>query len=44
MNGLHHGLDTAAVIALAGALIAVATLRHAHHAHQETPQEFAEVV
>jgi EmrB/QacA subfamily drug resistance transporter len=43
VHGLHHGLDTAAVIALVGALIAFATLRHAHHAHQETPQEFAEL-
>src|SRR5262245_21975527 len=31
MNGFHHALEVAAVIALAGALIAVLTLQHARH-------------
>jgi EmrB/QacA subfamily drug resistance transporter len=39
VNGFHHALEVAAVIALAGALIAVATLQHAHHRHEEAPAE-----
>ncbi|MBV8080744.1 MAG: MFS transporter [Actinobacteria bacterium] len=34
VNGLHHGLDTAAAIALAGALIAALTLQGSGHAGQ----------
>jgi EmrB/QacA subfamily drug resistance transporter len=42
VHGLHHGLDTAGVIALVGAAIAAATLHHAHHKRQPAA-EFAEV-
>ena len=36
VNGFHHALEVATVIALAGAVIAFATLRHARH-RQEAP-------
>jgi EmrB/QacA subfamily drug resistance transporter len=35
MNGFHHGLEVAAIIALAGAVIALATLRDARHRPDE---------
>jgi EmrB/QacA subfamily drug resistance transporter len=41
VHGFHHALYVAAAIAFAGALIAVSTLRHAHHRH-EAAAEFAE--
>src|SRR5947207_4380852 len=41
VHGFHHALEVAGVIALAGALIAVATLQHAHHRH-EAAADFAE--
>ena len=31
MNGFHHALDVAAIIAFAGAVVAAATLQHARH-------------
>jgi EmrB/QacA subfamily drug resistance transporter len=34
VHGFHHALVVAGVIALAGALIAVTTLQHAHHRHE----------
>jgi hypothetical protein len=37
VNGFHHAVEVAAVIALAGAAIAAATLQHAHHRHAEEP-------
>jgi EmrB/QacA subfamily drug resistance transporter len=39
LSGFHHALITAGVIALFGALIAVTTLQHAHHRHQEATPE-----
>ena len=36
VHGLHHGLFTAAVIAVVGAGIGAATLRHAHNRHEAT--------
>jgi EmrB/QacA subfamily drug resistance transporter len=41
VNGFHHALEVAAVIALAGALIALATLQHARH-REEPVADFAE--
>jgi EmrB/QacA subfamily drug resistance transporter len=35
LNGFHHALDVGTVIALAGAVIAAGTLRHARHQHEE---------
>jgi MFS family permease len=41
VNGFHHALDVAGVIAIAGAVIAATTLQHAHHKRQAAA-EFAE--
>jgi EmrB/QacA subfamily drug resistance transporter len=41
LNGFHHALIVAGVIALVGALIALLTLQHAHHERQPAA-EFAE--
>ena len=40
VNGFHHALDVGAVIALAGAVIAAATLRHARHQPEAVVREF----
>jgi EmrB/QacA subfamily drug resistance transporter len=37
LNGFHHALITAGVIALVGALIALATLQHARHREEAAP-------
>jgi EmrB/QacA subfamily drug resistance transporter len=37
LNGFHHATEVAALIALAGAVVAFATLRHVHLRHQEAP-------
>ena len=37
LNGFHHALITAGVIALVGALIAFATLQHARHREEVAP-------
>src|SRR5262245_45677312 len=37
LNGFHHALITAGVIALVGALIAFATLQHARHREEAAP-------
>src|SRR6266540_4121805 len=39
VNGFHHALDVGAVIALAGAVIAAATLRHARHQPEAVVRE-----
>jgi EmrB/QacA subfamily drug resistance transporter len=41
LDGFHHALETAAGIAIVGAVIAAVTLQHAHHKRQTAP-EFAE--
>jgi len=41
MDGFHHALETAAGIAIVGAVIAATTLQHAHHTRQAAA-EFAE--
>jgi EmrB/QacA subfamily drug resistance transporter len=41
INGFHHALEVAAVIAFVGAVIAVVTLHHAHH-KRSPATEFAE--
>jgi predicted MFS family arabinose efflux permease len=35
VNGFHHALETGAVLVIVGAVIAFATLKGAHHRHQE---------
>jgi EmrB/QacA subfamily drug resistance transporter len=42
VHGFHHALDTAAVIAIAGAIIALTTLHHARH--RPEPQAASEFV
>jgi sugar/nucleoside kinase (ribokinase family) len=42
VHGFHHELDTAAVIAIAGAIIALTTLHHARH--RPEPQAASEFV
>ena len=41
VHGFHHALEVAGVIELAGALIALTTLQHAHH-RREAAADFAE--
>jgi EmrB/QacA subfamily drug resistance transporter len=41
LHGFHHALEVAAAIALVGAVIAAATLQHAHH-KRHAAAEFAE--
>jgi EmrB/QacA subfamily drug resistance transporter len=36
LNGFHHATEVAALIAVAGAVVAFATLRHVHARHQES--------
>jgi len=38
VDGYHHAVEVAAIIALAGAVIAASTLKHARHAPQEQQQ------
>ncbi|HKT44337.1 MAG TPA: MFS transporter [Gaiellaceae bacterium] len=40
LRGIHHALETGAVIAIAGAVVAALTLQHARHRHE--PQSVAE--
>jgi EmrB/QacA subfamily drug resistance transporter len=44
VHGFHHALDVAAVIAIAGALVAAATLRHARHRPEQAPAPDAVVL
>jgi EmrB/QacA subfamily drug resistance transporter len=44
VNGFHHALEVAAVIALVGAVIALATLQHAHSRRQEATRPEADFV
>jgi EmrB/QacA subfamily drug resistance transporter len=44
VNGFHHALETGAVLVIVGAVVAFATLKGAHHGHQEQEATaFAEV-
>ena len=38
MNGFHHALDLGALIAIAGAVVAAGTLKHARHRHEPVPE------
>ncbi|MEI8104405.1 MAG: MFS transporter [Actinomycetes bacterium] len=42
LDGFHHALETAAAIAIVGALIAALTLRRVHHPEPETQPVFVE--